>query len=569
MANEFVARNGLIAQNNSTVTGSLNVTGGTTGSLLDPNSLDSSNRLLQDSSTSSSIDWENRFLYDATGNTSTEWSDRNLVDAIGVQSLTWETRVAYDNNNLNSVDWQNRQLIDSTGTNVILDWSGSQGLMTGSLYGTASWAENATSASYAQTASYVETAQTASYVETAQTASYVLQAISSSFATTASYANQALSSSYALTASYLDNYIPPFPFTGSAIISGSLEVTGSLSVSDGTYLKLNTSTHALYDQIGAQSVDWNIRSLKDSNGNSSLNWDSRVAQDLSTITSIDWENRALFDLNTTQSVNWGERFLIDTYFANSVDWENRQLIDSTGANVILDWSGSLGLLTGSLYGTASWAESASQADTASYVTTLRAGGTVGVNSVQYNNGGVLGGNSRFTFDGSSVFIGNGGTLSATGSLLGTSSYADQALSSSYALTASFALNGGGGGPAFPYTGSALVTGSIGLTGSYSNFPLVITSSTNQTIDWSQSNTFNILLTGSMTVTWSNAQNGQTLNILVTQGTAPSGNLAIWPTANTYFPGGLIPTQSETGGKKDIYTFICIGSDIYGNYIQNY
>jgi hypothetical protein len=154
-------------------------------------------------------------------------------------------------------------------------------------------------------------------------------------------------------------------------------------------------------------------------------------------------------------------------------------------------------------------------------------------------------------------------------LLGTSSYADQALSSSYALTASFALNGGGGGPAFPYTGSALVTGSIGLTGSYSNFPLVITSSTNQTIDWSQSNTFNILLTGSMTVTWSNAQNGQTLNILVTQGTAPSGNLAIWPTVNTYFPGGLIPTQSETGGKKDIYTFICIGSDIYGNYIQNY
>ena len=34
MANEFVARNGLIAQNNSTVTGSLNVTGGITGSLL-------------------------------------------------------------------------------------------------------------------------------------------------------------------------------------------------------------------------------------------------------------------------------------------------------------------------------------------------------------------------------------------------------------------------------------------------------------------------------------------------------------------------------------------------------
>jgi len=34
MANEFVARNGLIAQNNSIITGSLNVTAGITGSLL-------------------------------------------------------------------------------------------------------------------------------------------------------------------------------------------------------------------------------------------------------------------------------------------------------------------------------------------------------------------------------------------------------------------------------------------------------------------------------------------------------------------------------------------------------
>ena len=38
-----------------------------------------------------------------------------------------------------------------------------------------------------------------------------------------------LSASYALTASYLDNYVPPFPFTGSALITGSLGVTGSLS----------------------------------------------------------------------------------------------------------------------------------------------------------------------------------------------------------------------------------------------------------------------------------------------------------------------------------------------------
>ena len=72
------------------------------------------------------------------------------------------------------------------------------------------------------------------------------------------------------------------------------------------------------------------------------------------------------------------------------------------------------------------------------------------------------------------------TLGFTGSLLGTASYASQALSStsssyaltasntissSYALTASYALNGGGGGVSFPYTGSAIITGSLIVTGS--------------------------------------------------------------------------------------------------------
>jgi hypothetical protein len=57
------------------------------------------------------------------------------------------------------------------------------GNVTGSVFGTASWATQAS------TASYVVTAQTASYVATAQTASYVLNAVSSSFASTASYVN--------------------------------------------------------------------------------------------------------------------------------------------------------------------------------------------------------------------------------------------------------------------------------------------------------------------------------------------------------------------------------------------
>ena len=52
-----------------------------------------------------------------------------------------------------------------------------------------------------------------------------------------------------------------------------------------------------------------------------------------------------------------------------------------------------------------------------------------------------------------------GSFDITGSLFGTSSYAN------YALTASFALNGGGGGSTFPFTGSAIITGSLTVTGS--------------------------------------------------------------------------------------------------------
>jgi hypothetical protein len=108
---------------------------------------------------------------------------------------------------------------------------------------TASYVLQAVSASFASTASYVVTAQTASYVITAQTASYVLQAISASHATTASFITTAQTASYVNTASYAiqalsASYAPDttFPYTGSAIISGSLAITGSLASGLGMVL---------------------------------------------------------------------------------------------------------------------------------------------------------------------------------------------------------------------------------------------------------------------------------------------------------------------------------------------
>jgi hypothetical protein len=99
--------------------------------------------------------------------------------------------------------------------------------------------------------------------------------------------------------------------------------------------------------------------------------------------------------------------------------------------------------TGSLYGTSSWAISASWAPPSS----VSAGGTN--KSIQFNDNGPLSGSNNFTFDkatsqisltGSLVVTQNISASSFTGSLFGTAttaSYVLQAVSSSFASTASY------------------------------------------------------------------------------------------------------------------------------------
>ena len=75
-------------------------------------------------------------------------------------------------------------------------------------------------------------------ITNAATASVLLGAVvSSSYAFTASSAEkafEAVSSSYALTASYLEGAVSAFPFTGSAGISGSLDLVGRLYIPSGS-----------------------------------------------------------------------------------------------------------------------------------------------------------------------------------------------------------------------------------------------------------------------------------------------------------------------------------------------
>jgi hypothetical protein len=149
MANEFVARNGLIAQNNSIITGSLIVTAGITGSF------------------SGSIENALTASYAITASYAMNGGGNGFPFS-GSAIITGSLLVS--------------------GSGITITGSLNSPNITGSLQGTSSWAVSSS------------------------------QAIS---------ASRAVTSSYALTATV-------FPFTGSAIISGSFTVTGSTNINAGT-----------------------------------------------------------------------------------------------------------------------------------------------------------------------------------------------------------------------------------------------------------------------------------------------------------------------------------------------
>ena len=119
-------------------------------------------------------------------------------------------------------------LIFNTGSNQAITGSlNITGGITGSLLGTSSYATQALSASYAQIFPFTGSAVISGSLTTTGSINST-GGITGSLQGTASYATQALSASWA--PSVASN---PFPFTGSAIISGSLEVTGSVAIGNG------------------------------------------------------------------------------------------------------------------------------------------------------------------------------------------------------------------------------------------------------------------------------------------------------------------------------------------------
>jgi hypothetical protein len=282
--------------------------------------------------------------------------------------------------------------------------------ITGSLFGTASWTNNAISASYAllssnaQTASYVLNAVSASYAlsasqaQNAVTASYVLNAVSASFASTASYILNAVSASYALSASQAQNAV-----TASYILN-AVSASYTLSASNA-----QTASYVL----NAVSASFATRAITASYADNFTVAGTLTAQTLvvQTITS------------STDFVTGSTRFgtlLSNTHqFTGSVSITGS--LNVTGAGI-----------TGSLFGTASWASNAitaSNALTASFVQNA-VSASFAISASQAVTASYVLNAISASFANTASYV-----LNAV-----SASYVLNAVSSSFATTASYILN---------------------------------------------------------------------------------------------------------------------------------
>ena len=368
--------------------------------------------------------------------------------------------------------------------------------ITGSLFGTSSWAlnsitssyaVNSTSASYALTAAYASNVPlTASYAISASnaiTASYAIVATSASYAaaaTSGAYSVNATSASYALTASYAANV----PQTASYAISSSnaltasyvnplrqdVQISGSLGISgSGTVLSANVDTIVFtgsFLQSGSVNVNGNITTTG-----------TITAQTLNVqviTSSVDF---------VTGSTRFGTLLANTHQFTGSVSVTGSLAVNNS-AVILSSQTSSMSVLSAQTASyvqnaqsssyvlnavSASYAASASNslfAQTASYWS----GSITNVESASYAasaSNALAAQTASYVQNAQSASYWSGSIINAvSASYAASASNALAAQTASYAITASFALNGGGTGLSALYIQDE---GTTQGTASYINF----------------------------------------------------------------------------------------------------
>jgi len=129
---------------------------------------------------------------------------------------------------------------------------------------------------------------------------------------------------------------------------------------------------------------------------------------------------------------------------------------------------------------------------------------------------------------------------------------------------------GGGGGGFPYEGDAQISGSLGVTGSFSGDVVTLTAvSSTASINMNDGNFFTLdIPTGTTThIDFTNIRPGQVINLQTTQPTT-TGSLEFSPSVK--FAGGYPFIATTTGSAIDFITFVSLdGTNILGTGIKNF
>jgi hypothetical protein len=295
--------------------------------------------------------------------------------------------------------------------------------LSASFVNTASYVLNALSSSQSVSSSYAITSSYSTYAENANTAN---SATTAGSATLASTATLATSASYALTASYVENVVSSsfaqsavtasfalsviggtFPFTGSAIISGSLTNIGNTVLSGSTVVQsssLTVNTGSLFVNLPYDGVDNITNAVIIDRGNNlqpalsvtgSSNFDGPLTISIGTLTAKD--NLIVSGSSTFTdggvTVKSGITITGPTLITGSTSITGSTIIvGNTTITGSLNVSGSI---TGSLLGTASFSQNAISASNIS--------GAISNNTNDYiltaTGDGSINGESGLTFDG--------------------------------------------------------------------------------------------------------------------------------------------------------------------------
>lgn len=178
------------------------------------------------------------------------------------------------------------------------------------------------------------------------------------------------------------------------------------------------------------------------------------------------------------------------------------------------------------------------------------GGTVTITGTATANA-IMIGNGGSDLKASSATIDAGGNITTTGTIQAANIVATSLDVGTLNLTNSIPITKGGTG------GNSTATAWVNLT-----IPSVTTGGAS--IDWAAGPSHSRTLAANTTFTFSNAIDGQTIIVAVTN--TASNYTVTWPTVQ--WAGGAAPTQT-VGAKTDVYTFTKVGSTIYGAASQNH